>query len=177
MKMVGKGDSRCNPERQNTVKYCPQCGSNLVDRDVDGEPRQVCSDENCTFVFWNNPVPVVAALVELDGDYIIARNRSWPRGIFSVITGYLEQGELPEDAVIREVSEELGLQGTITRFIGNYMFKEKNQLIVCYEVSASGTIETNQELAELKRLSRKELSNYDFRPLYITEQIIRDWKN
>lgn len=159
------------------MNYCPQCGSKLVAGNIDSEYRQICSNGGCTFVFWNNPVPVVAALVELDGDYIIARNRSWPRGIFSVITGYLEQGEIPEVAVIREVSEELGLKGEITRFIGNYLFKEKNQVILCYEVAASGTIETNHELAEYKRLSSKELSDYDFRPLYITEQIIRDWKS
>jgi len=159
------------------MNYCPQCGCKLSARKIDGEQRFACSSKNCDYVSWNNPVPVVAALVELDGDYIIARNRAWPKGIFSVITGYLEQGEFPEDAVIREVSEELGIQAEITRFIGNYMFKEKNQLILCYEVSACGRIETNHELAELKRLSPRELSEYDFRPLYITEQIIRDWKS
>jgi len=158
------------------MNYCPQCGSELVAGNIDGESRRVCSNEHCAYVFWNNPVPVVAALVELEGDYIIARNRSWPPGVFSVITGYLEQGEIPEDAVVREVSEELGLQGTVTRFIGNYLFREKNQLILCFEVSASGTVETNHELAEIKRLSSAELSDYDFRPLYITEQIIQEWK-
>lgn len=158
------------------MNYCPQCGSKLVTRNIDGKRKQVCSSENCAFVFWNNPVPVVAALVELGGYYIIARNKAWPRGIFSVITGYLEQGEIPEEAVVREVTEELGLQGTITRFLGNYMFREKNQLILGYEVSGSGTIQTNHELAEIRQLSPKELSDYDFRPLYITEQLVHDWK-
>jgi NAD+ diphosphatase len=158
------------------MNYCPQCGSKLIAREIDSEQRLVCSNDSCGYVFWNNPVPVVAALVELDGTYVIARNRAWPKGIFSVITGYLEQGEIPEDAVVREVSEELGLKGTITRFIGNYIFKEKNQVILCYEVAASGTIKTNHELAEIKRVSPKELSDYDFRPLYITEKLIRDWR-
>jgi len=158
------------------MNYCQKCGSKLTTGIVDGEHRLACSSVSCDYVFWDNPVPVVAALVELDGEYIIARNRSWPKNIFSVITGYLENGEIPEEAVIREVSEELGLQGTVRRFIGNYMFKEKNQLILCYEVSASGTIKTNHELAEIRRLSPRELSVYDFRPLYITEQLIQDWK-
>jgi len=158
------------------MNFCQKCGSKLTTGIVDGEQRLACSSDSCDYVFWDNPVPVVAALVELDGEYIIARNRSWPKNIFSVITGYLEQGEIPEEAVIREVSEELGLQGTVRRFIGNYMFKEKNQVILCYEVSASGTIKTNHELAEIRRLSPRELSVYDFRPLYITEQLIQDWK-
>ena len=158
------------------MNYCPQCGSKLIAKEIDDEERLACSSDSCSYVFWNNPVPVVAALVELDGSYIVARNRAWPRGIFSVITGYLEQGELPEDAVLREVSEELGLQGTVTRFIGNYTFKEKNQVLLCYQVSATGAIETNHELAEIRQLSPEELSAYDFSPLYITEKLIRDWR-
>jgi NAD+ diphosphatase len=160
-----------------SMNYCPQCGSELVTGVIDDAPRHVCPNGSCGFVFWDNPVPVVAALVKVDDKYVIARNRSWPREIFSVLTGYLEQGEVPEEAVLREVSEELGVQGEVTRFIGNYMFKEKNQLILAYEVAASGIIKTNQELAEIRQLSPEALSTYDFRPLYITEQLIRDWKN
>jgi NADH pyrophosphatase NudC (nudix superfamily) len=146
-----------------------------VSKSIDGNERYVCTNEHCSFIHWNNPVPVVAALVEHSDGYIIARNSLWPQGVFSVITGYLEQNEGPEEAVIREVQEELGLQGKIRRLIGNYTFKEKNQVILCYEVAASGLIKTNHELAEIKQLSTSELMAYDFSPLYITEKIISDW--
>lgn len=159
------------------MKFCSKCGSELISKVIDGNERYVCSNPGCNFIYWNNPVPVVAALVEYNGNYIIARNKLWPGGIFSVITGYLEQKESPEDAVIREVAEELGLLGSIKRHIGNYIFKEKNQLILCYEVNATGSIKINSELAEIKLLTPKDLSNYDFSPLYITEKIISDWAN
>lgn len=149
----------------------------LHTKHIDGATRYVCSSAACGFVFWNNPIPVVAALVKLNDKYIIARNVSWPKSVFSVITGYLEEGENPEDAVIREVSEELGLRGSIKRHIGNYIFKEKNQVILCYEVEACGDIFTNHELAEIKALSASEFSEYDFSPLYITEKIKHDWYN
>jgi NAD+ diphosphatase len=45
--------------------------------------------------------------------------------IFSLVTGYLENGESPQEAVIREVSEELGLTGNIKRHIGNYVLKRR----------------------------------------------------
>lgn len=157
------------------MKYCSKCGSGLKAELIDGSTRYVCSSERCDYIFWNNPVPVVAALVRLNDKYIIARNTSWPKNIFSVITGYLEEGENPEDAVIRELDEELGLAGVIKRHIGNYIFKEKNQLILCYEVEASGAISTNHELAEFKELTAAELLEYDFSPLYITEKIKHDW--
>ena len=164
-------------KKENNNKYCSKCGSELNTEHIDGSTRYVCSSEACSFIFWNNPIPVVAALVMLNDKYIIARNASWPKSIFSVITGYLEEGENPEDAVLREVSEELGLSGNIRRHIGNYTFKEKNQVILCYEVEASGNISTNHELSETKELSASEFSEYDFSPLYITEKIKHDWSN
>jgi len=164
-------------KNENNMKYCSKCGSELNIEYIDGSSRYVCSSEACSFIFWNNPIPVVAAIVLRNDKYIFARNTSWPKSIFSVITGYLEAGENPEDAVIREVTEELGLSGIIKRHIGNYTFKEKNQVILCYEVEASGNITTNHELAEIKELSAREFSEYDFSPLYITEKIKHDWSN
>jgi len=157
------------------MKFCPKCGSDLHTKLIDGAKRDVCTNPECKFTFWNNPVPVVAALINYKDEYIVARNAKWPKGIFSVITGYLEQNESPEDAVLREVSEELGLTGNIKQHIGNYIFKEKNQVILCYEVVATGKIKVDAELAEIKQLTEKELADYDFSPLYITERIISDW--
>lgn len=160
-----------------TINYCPICGSRTQLKQIEDQQRHVCSDTACDFIHWNNPVPVVAALVNYAGKYIIARNSRWPKKIFSVITGYLEEKESPQDAVIREVKEELGLHGQIRRHIGNYIFHEKNQLILCYEIEANGTIQTNHELAAVKQLSVDELLEYDFSPLYITQQIMQDWKS
>ena len=142
---------------------------------IDGINRLMCTDNHCRYVHWNNPVPVVAALVMYNSQYIIARNANWPPGLFSLITGYLEHGETPEQAAIREVSEELGLTAQVSRYIGHYSFFEKNQLLLCYEMQATGTIKINHELAEIKILSHDELHTYNFKPFYITENIIKDW--
>lgn len=157
------------------MNYCPNCGSKLQPKEMEEVSRLACLADNCGFVYWNNPVPVVAALVRHDGKYIVARNAQWPKGVFSLITGYLEENETPEQAVIREVAEELGLSGNIKRYIGHYSFHKKNQLILCFEVEASGAVTLNHELSEVKQLSPKELTDYDFRPLTITEKIIQDW--
>ena len=157
------------------MRYCPKCKSKLTRKLFDGVKRLACSSEKCSFVFWNNPVPVVAALVKHNDKYIIARNRLWPEGIFSVITGYLEMNETPEQAVLRETQEELGLSGEIQAYIGHYTFVEKNQLILCFEINATVELKLNDELVEMKYLSQQELQEYDFQPLYITENIIKDW--
>ena len=157
------------------MRFCSNCGSVLTRREIDGESRFLCTNESCQTVSWNNPIPVVAALVCCDGRYLLARNTRWPKKIFSVITGYLEAHEVPEQAVLREVKEELGLDGEVKQFIGHYMFREKNQLIICYEVEAKGRLITNDEIAEVKALTAAELLAYNFAPLYITEKIVGDW--
>jgi NAD+ diphosphatase len=158
------------------MNYCSVCGNALSAKPIDGCNRYVCTNNDCNYIYWNNPIPVVAALVQYNDNYVIARNAKWPPGIFSLITGYLEQGESTEQAVIREVSEELGLEGTIHRFLGLHTFVEHNQLIIAYEIHATGKLETNHELAEIKTLTHTELSGYNFKPLYITENIIREWQ-
>ena len=157
------------------MNYCPQCGSRLEPKLVDGTKRLACQNDTCGFVHWDNPVPVVAALVLYHDHYLIARHAGWPNGLFSLITGYLECNETPEQAAVREVLEELGVTGQVTRHIGNYAFIEKNQLILAYEVVASGTLAVNHELVELRHLLAAELAEYNFGPLSLTQTIVKDW--
>ena len=49
------------------MNYCPQCASPMGDVLVDNEIRSGCPDRGCGYVHFNNPVPVVAMIVEVDG--------------------------------------------------------------------------------------------------------------
>lgn len=156
------------------MKYCPVCASPLVLRVLDEIERLACSAPHCQFVHWDNPVPVVAALVQYRDQIILARNAQWPGPVFSLITGYLERGETPEQAVLREVQEELGLQGKTNAFIGHYSAFKKNQLILAYWVQAQGELKLGKEIAEVRLLTNIELGLYDFGELQITAQIVND---
>lgn len=156
------------------MKYCPVCASPLALRVVDEVERVSCSAGNCQFVHWDNPVPVVAALVQYRDQFILARNAQWPGPIFSLITGYLERDENPEQAVLREVREELGLNGQVMEFIGHYSVFEKNQLILAYWVRAEGELELGKEIAEVRLVASAELKRYEFGDLMITAQIVSD---
>lgn len=157
------------------LKYCPLCASALAARTIEGIERQACSVPGCGFVHWDNPVPVVAAVVEYGGQVVLARNARWPRRMFSLITGFLERNETPEEAVVREVKEELGLDSEATHFIGHYPFPAMNQLIVAFSVAGAGEIRTNDEIAETLLVSRAELDTYDFGSLSITAAVVRQW--
>lgn len=133
-------------------RYCPQCAHPLTTAAVGGAERLVCAVPGCGFVHWDNPVPVVAAVVEHEGQILLARNVEWPPEFYALITGFLEKGETPESGVQREVEEELGLRPLAANFIGLYEFHRKNQLLICYHVPAEGTVRLNEELADYKHV-------------------------
>jgi len=118
--------------------------------------RRACTAE-CGFVQWGNPVPCVGALVEHEGEMILARNRGWPEGFFALVTGYLEPLEDPRAAVAREVREELGLEVVDASLIGNYIFERKNEVMLCYHALAVGTVRLGAELAEFRRVKPAQL--------------------
>jgi NADH pyrophosphatase NudC (nudix superfamily) len=151
------------------VKYCPQCASPLADREIEGKARPACG--SCSYVHWNNPVPVVAALVERGGEVVLARNKAWPEGMFGLITGFLEKGERPEAAVLREVREELGIEGTVAGLIGVYAFFEMNQVIIAYHVDAGGDIVLGDEIAEILAVPPERIKPWPFGTGYA----VSDW--
>jgi NADH pyrophosphatase NudC (nudix superfamily) len=142
-------------------RFCPCCASPLAPRAVSGDggpvDRLACPAESCGYVRWDNPTPAVGAIVEHDGEIILARNAGWPAGFFALVTGYLEACEDPVKAVAREVKEELDLDVVETNLVGNYIFERKNEVMLCYHVVARGTVKLSDELAEYRRYKPAEL--------------------
>jgi NAD+ diphosphatase len=139
-------------------KFCPKCSSALAEHvDHEGAARQSCIDKSCGFTFWGNPTPAVGAVVEHNGEIVLARNAAWPENMFALITGYLERNEDPVKAVAREVKEEIGLDVVETNIIGNYSFDRKNEVMLCYHVVTTGEITLGDEIVEVKRYKPHEL--------------------
>ena len=153
------------------MRFCPRCAAPLDGREIAGRARLSCPDAACGFVFWDNPLPVLAALVERDGLVVLARNHAWPEKMFGLVTGFMERDETPEEGVAREVQEELGLTTTSASLIGVYPFQRKNEIILAYHVVAEGEITLNEELAEFRLIPPEKLRPWDFG----TGLAIRDW--
>lgn len=133
--------------------YCPKCAKPLASAQHGEVPRLACPDSVCGYVHWDNPVPVVAAIVEHEGGIILAHNKLWPMKFYGLITGFLEKHDpSPEQAVVREVKEELNLDGEAANFVGHYAFPRMNQIIIAYHVPARGAIVLGDELSEWKRV-------------------------
>ncbi len=130
-----------------------------------------CANDACGWIFYGNPTPVVAALVEHDGEVLLVRQHGWPTGWYGLVTGFLEGGETPEAGVLRELDEELGLSGEVVSLIGAYAFEQKNELIVAYHVRAEGEVRLGSELEAVKRVPPTKLRPWPF----ATGHAVRDW--
>ena len=155
------------------LTYCPLCRTQLTLAERGGRDRQICPADDCSFVDWNNPIPVVAAIVEHAGNVILVRSIGWPETWYGLVAGFLEPGERPEQAVLREVEEEIGIVADTPNYIGAYPFELRNQIIFTYHIAV--------EHAQI-RLCEKELAGYRIVPIEKlkpwsrgTGPALRDW--
>jgi NAD+ diphosphatase len=152
-----------------TFQFCPRCGAPLT-TPPDRESRAACTVE-CGFVHYDNPTPVVAAVVEHEGQVLLARNRAWPPTWYALVAGFLERDETPEQAVLREVKEEVGLDATHATLIGVYPFPRLNQVIIAFHVATSGPITLNDELVDYRLIAPAECGSWKVG----TGLALRDW--
>jgi NAD+ diphosphatase len=141
-----------------TPQFCPVCAAPLIERADAGEAGKVrlaCPDGHWTH--WDNPLPVLAALVEVEGHILLARNAAWPEKMFALITGFMERDETPEQGVARELKEETNLDANEITLIGVYEFIRKNEVIIAYHVKASGDIRLSEELVDYRLIAPEKL--------------------
>lgn len=133
-------------------RFCPRCATPLalLIQAEDGGEKARLRCPACGFTHWNNPTPVLAAVIEYDGQILLARNAAWPGRMFALITDFMEAGETPRDGIAREILEETNLTVSSLNLIGVYDFQRMNQVIIAYHAVASGEVRLSPELAEYR---------------------------
>ena len=157
-------------------KFCPNCATELqfLTTLEDGGPKERLRCPACGYTHWNNPTPVLAAVIELadqDGRILLARNAAWPTRFYSVITGFMEAGESPEQGVTREIGEETSLTVDALKLIGAYDFQRMNQIIIAYHAVAHGEIRLSPELVDYKIMAPADIKCWPGG----TGQAVADW--
>lgn len=126
--------------------FCPSCRSTLDHNDAG-----YLACPSCSFVHWDNPVPVAAAVIPMmhtwlsragmptediiDGGLVhVQRDRVPFPGEFCLPCGHIEKHGHPKAELVREVEEETGLVVRIEKLlcICNPMPGEVNQLVISY---------------------------------------------
>jgi NAD+ diphosphatase len=143
-------------------KFCPSCATplQLLAEQEDSGPKTRLRCPACTWTHWNNPTPVLAAVIELadrDGQVLLARNVAWPGKFFGLITGFMEAGETPQEGITREIAEETSLTVDSLDLIGVHDFQRMNQVLITYHAVARGEIVLSPELVEYRLIAPAEL--------------------
>lgn len=89
--------------------FCQRCGGATEQQDRDGRHRPVCLV--CGAVTFLDPKLAVTVIIERNGRILLGKRADWTRspGKWSFPAGFVERGEVVEQAAIREVREESGL--------------------------------------------------------------------
>jgi len=88
-------------------RFCGVCGHPTASQEA-GHVRR-CTNEACGASHFPRTDPAVIMLVHDGERVVLGRQKVWPPGMHSVLAGFVEPGESLEDAVRREVAEEVGI--------------------------------------------------------------------
>ena len=147
-------------------KFCPLCRYYLRWTQVDGRKRLVC--QKCGWIDYKNPLPVAVCVAKNREGKILITRRNLEPGInrWALPGGFIELGETPETACLRELKEETGIKGKIKRLIGVYVQKTRHYgslLVIGYEVSIfKDFLSLNNELKDAKFFGKQTLPHIPF---------------
>lgn len=101
------------------MRYCAYCGNELIERHLFGKVRPYCPA--CDRAVFEDPKLAVAVVIAIGGRILLQRRDIDPgRGAWTFPSGYVDRGEVVEEAAAREVREEVNLPVRIDRLLGLY---------------------------------------------------------
>ena len=162
-------------------RFCPNCGTptNLVQ----GGWRRDCP--SCKAEHFPRTDPVVIMLPVVGERCVLGRSPRFPKTMWSALAGFAEPGESIEEAVRREVREEVGLVCTRVAYFGSQPWPFPTSLMIgCHAQAVDETIVIDRdELEDARWFERAELRSMLARahpqglttppPLAIAHHIIR----
>jgi NAD+ diphosphatase len=110
-------------------QFCGACGAPT--RPAERERARVC--ERCGLAHYPRLAPSMIVAVEREGTLLLARSPHFPRGIYSVLAGFVEPGESVEETVAREVYEETGIEVQDIRYFGSQPWPYPHSLMLGFK--------------------------------------------
>ena len=128
------------------MKYCMECGTKLEKKYLESERKDIPYCPHCKeyrFSVFNTAVSMIVMNEQKDRILLI---RQYGRDSYILVAGYVNKGEDAEDAVRREVKEEMDLDVTDMHFNRSHYFAPSNTLMLNYTVTVKGKPHPNEEV-------------------------------
>jgi NAD+ diphosphatase len=163
-------------------KFCGVCGSPTESKAA-GHQRQ-CTNPDCSAVQFPRTDPAVIMRITHGDKILMARQAVWAQGMHSVLAGFVEPGESLEDAVAREVHEEVGLKLTRIKYFSSQPWPFPSSLMLGFSAEATSLDfrVDEDELESARWMSRQELLDSPEDETFklprkdsISRRLIEDW--
>jgi 8-oxo-dGTP diphosphatase len=157
-----------------SARFCLECGTQLRRRVAFGQTRRVCP--GCGYVHFDDPKVATGVVAERRGRILLVkRNHAPHKGEWSFPSGYLDAGELLEEAATREAKEETGLDVSIERLLGAYSTAGERVIFVAYAARVvRGRIQVGAECQDVRYFSPDDLPPLGFPH---DDAILRAWRD
>lgn len=138
-------------------KYCPACATLLESKEESGRQRPVCPA--CGHVVYHDPKVAATCIVERDHKVLMIKRGNQPGiGLWSMPGGYVDRGEVVEEAAVREVLEETGLEVKVDHLVG--LFSERGHPVIVAAFAArevGGVLKAGSEALDVCFFSPDDL--------------------
>jgi ADP-ribose pyrophosphatase YjhB (NUDIX family) len=132
--------------------YCPLCGTSLEEQFAFHQMRSVCPA--CGFVHFHDPKVAVIGMVTWGRRVLLIRRGVDPmKGRWALPGGYMDAGEMPAEALIRELHEEVGLE------------VEVSALLDIFPMAGPGVFNSGIVIAYRAEIDRDEIDRDEAPPL------------
>lgn len=135
--------------------FCSRCGARTERHR--SEEAMVCPA--CGHLQFPRVSPAVIVLIERGREMLLARQPTFPAGMYSTVAGYVEPGESLEETVHREIREEVGVEVRDLRYFGSQPWPFPHSLMVGFTARwASGDIRVDGvEIEDARWFTPEEL--------------------
>ena len=165
-----------------THTHCPICGTPTT---VNPGGHSTTCPKDGTEHFPRTDPAVIMLVTDPADRCLLAHNKAWPEGRVSILAGFVDPGESAEHAVVREVSEEIGITVGRVTYLGSQPWPMPRSLMLGFRAYAEGGQDIHvdaEEIAEAHWYSREELlASLRARelalppPVSIARQILEAW--
>ncbi|PHV69501.1 NAD(+) diphosphatase [Sporanaerobium hydrogeniformans] len=152
-------------------RFCGYCGEQTTFKEDERAKRCL----GCGNVSYPHIAPAIIVGVTKGDKLLLAHNANFPEGLYSIIAGYVEQGESLEQAVRREVEEEVGIKVKNIKYYGSTPWYNGDSLMLGFTAEyESGEITVDHE--EIVDANWYDKDNFPIlpSPISIAHQIITD---
>jgi 8-oxo-dGTP diphosphatase len=153
------------------IRFCPDCGRPVEDQVRFGRVHRVCPA--CGYVHFADPKVAVVTFIERDGKVLLVKRGVDPeRGKWSLPGGYVDFGEDPALAAIRETAEETGLMVEITRLV-DVTFPPNKVIVIAYTARViDGTLGAADDVEDVAWFTPSDLPELAFES---TQRLVSRW--